>query len=65
MINESHLAACYHCGIDELLKVAYGRDFSMLEMGKCKSTYPDAIDWYATLSPEQRVAVDEYVKGKY
>jgi len=33
-VTDEQKAASYHCGIDSLLKAAYQRDFSMLEMGK-------------------------------
>jgi hypothetical protein len=31
----------------------------MLEMGKCKTKYPEFDQWYATLNADQRKRVDE------
>jgi hypothetical protein len=39
-VTDEQKAVSCHCGIDSLLKAAYQRDFSMLEMGKCKNKYP-------------------------
>lgn len=39
-VTDTQKAASYLCELDRLLKAAYQRDFSMLEMGKCKIKYP-------------------------
>jgi len=53
MVTGSQKEASYHCGIRELLSTAYQRDFSMLEMGKCKTKFPTFDEWYAALNPNQ------------
>jgi hypothetical protein len=57
--------ASYHCGIGELLTAAYRRDFSMLEMGKCKTKFPTFDEWYATLNADQRLRVDKVLIAEY
>ncbi len=65
MVTEDQREATYHCGIGGLLRVAYLRDFSMLDMGKCKTKYPKFIDWYNTLNSEQRKRVDDLLEKEY
>lgn len=48
----------YHCGIGKILPAAYQREFTMMEKGKCKATYPTLKDWYATLNADQCKRVD-------
>lgn len=50
--------AAYHCGIGSLLRAAYQRDFTMMEMGKCKTKFQTFDEWYATLNGEQRERVE-------
>jgi hypothetical protein len=57
--------ASYHCGIGELLTAAYRREFSMLEMGRCKTKFPTFDDWYATLNRDQRLRVDKVLIAEY
>jgi len=53
--------ASYHCSIGRLLRAAYQRDFNMLEMGKCKTKFPEFDEWYATLNYDQKKRVDAYI----
>lgn len=57
MVTQSQKDAAYHCGIRDLLNVAYGRDFSMLEMGKCKTKFRTFDEWYRILNQMQKVRV--------
>jgi len=57
--------AVYHCGIGEILTAAYQREFTMMEMGKCKTKYPTFKDWYATLNETQRQRVDRVLVMHY
>jgi hypothetical protein len=65
MVTENQREATYHSGIGSLLRIAYQRDFSMLEMMKCKTKYPLFSDWYDTLKPEQRNRVNELLNAEY
>jgi hypothetical protein len=65
LVKDSQKAASYHCGIGELLRTAYQRDFSMLEMGKCKTKFPTFNDWYATLNTDQRKRIDALREKDY
>jgi hypothetical protein len=65
MVTENQREATYHCGIGSLLRVAYQRDCSMLEMMKCKIKYPLFSDWYGTLKSEQRKRVNELLNAEY
>lgn len=58
MPTPSQCKATYHGGIGSLLRTAYQREFTMLEMGKCKTKFPEFDQWYATLNAEQRRRVD-------
>lgn len=58
-ITDDERDAAYHCGIGSLLRVAYLRDFTMMEMGKCKTKFPTFDEWYATLNDTQRKRVDD------
>ncbi len=49
MLTSEQCEAVYHCGIGKILTAAYQRDFTMMEKGKCKTTYPTFKDWYVTL----------------
>lgn len=40
----------YHGGIGEILIAAYQREFTMLEMGKCKTKFHTFDEWYVTLN---------------
>ena len=64
-VTDSQKAASYHCGIDRLLKAAYQRDFSMLEMGKCKTKFRTFDEWYESLSGEQKGRVDRDLADHY
>jgi hypothetical protein len=64
-VTDVQKAASYHCGIDRLLKAAYQRDFSMLEMGKCKGKYLIFDKWYESLSVEQKERVDRDLADHY
>lgn len=64
-VTDDQKAASYHCGIDSLLKAAYQRDFTMLEMGKCKTKFPTFDEWYQTLNVEQRHRVDTNLADHY
>jgi hypothetical protein len=57
--------AVYFCGIGDLLKAAYGREFTMLEMGRCKRKYVTFDEWYETLNNDQRKRVDEHLSSIY
>lgn len=57
--------AIYHCGIDSLLRAAYRREFTMMEMGKCKTKFPTFDEWYATLNDTQRKRVDDLLRSRY
>ena len=57
--------ASYHCGIGELLRAAYQREFTMQEKGKCKTKFPTFDEWYATLNAEQRQRVDNLLNEEY
>lgn len=57
--------ATYHCGIDSLLRAAYRREFTMMEMGKCKTKFPTFDEWYATLNDTQRKRVDDLLRSRY
>ena len=59
---ESQGEAVYHCGIGKLLKTAYQRDFSMQEMGRCKTKFRTFQEWYGTLNTEQRNRVDRLLE---
>jgi hypothetical protein len=65
MVTESQKEASYHCGIGELLRTAYQRDFSMLEMGKCKTKFTTFNEWYVTLNPAQCKRVDALLEKDY
>lgn len=65
MVTEAEQDATYRCGIGSLLRAAYKRDFSMLEMGKCKTKFPKFSKWYETLDAEQRERVDELLREQY
>lgn len=64
-VTDEHKNASYHCGIDRLLKAAYQRDFSVLEMGKCKTKYATFDEWYKSLDKEQSHRVDIYLVDHY
>jgi hypothetical protein len=55
----------YHCGIGQLLAAAYQREFTMMEMGKCKTKYSTFKDWHATLNADQRQRVDAVLGLNY
>jgi hypothetical protein len=57
--------ATYHGGIGSLLRAAYQREFTMLEMGKCKTKFRKFDQWYATLNDEQRRRVDAVLVAEY
>jgi len=65
MPTETQCEAMYHCGIDKLLSAAYKREFTMLEMGKCKTKFPTFKEWYGTLNTEQRQRVDQALAAAY
>ena len=65
MPTEEQCDAQYHCGIAGLLSTAYQREFTMLEMGKCKTKYPTFKEWYATLNNEQRQRVDKLLEKNF
>jgi len=65
MPTPNQCKATYHCGIGSLLRAAYQREFTMLEMGKCKTKFPKFDQWYATLNTEQRRRVDEVLVAEY
>jgi hypothetical protein len=58
MPTSEQCEAVYHCGIGKILSAAYQREFTMMEMGKCKTKYPAFKDWYVTLNADQRQRVD-------
>lgn len=64
-VTDEQKDASYHCDIGRLLKAAYQRDFSMLEMGKCKTKYTTFDKWYKTLDEGQRHRVDIYLTDHY
>lgn len=45
MPTEEQCEAQYHCGIGELLSTAYQRNFTKLEMGRCKNEFPTFKEW--------------------
>jgi hypothetical protein len=57
--------ATYHGGIGSLLRAAYQREFTMLEMGKCKTKFRKFDKWYATLNADQRQRVDKVLVAEY
>ena len=65
MPTPNQCKATYHGGIGSLLRAAYQREFTMLEMGKCKTKFPKFDQWYATLNTEQRRRVDEVLVAEY
>lgn len=65
MATEKQCGAEYHCGIDKLLSTAYLREFTMMEMGKCKTKFPTFKEWYATLNDVQRPRVDKMLISTY
>jgi|GEM_PF-1890403 len=65
MPTPNQCKATYHGGIGSLLGTAYQREFTMLEMGKCKTKFPTFDEWYATLNAEQRKRVDELLVAEY
>ncbi len=65
MVTEAERDAAYHCGIGDLLRVAYLRDFSMMEMGKCKTKFPTFNEWYQTLNEAQRQRVDSHLSDHF
>ena len=65
MVTEIQQEATYLFGINGLLRAAYRRDFSMLEMGKCKTQYRNFSDWYFTLDNGQSKRVDELLEAEY
>ena len=52
MPTPNQCKATYHGGIGSL-RAAYQREFTMLEMGKCKTKYPEFDQWYASV-PDPR-----------
>ena len=64
-VTEKQKSAAYHCGIDELLKAAYQRDFTMNEMGKCKTKFRTFNEWYQTLNDEQKHRVDAHLADQF
>ena len=65
MVTEVERDAAYHCGIGDLLRVAYLRDFSMMEMGKCKTKFQAFNEWYQTLNEAQRQRVDGHLSDHF
>lgn len=65
MPTEKQCDAEYHCGIGKLLSTAYQREFSMMEMGKCKTKFPTFKEWYAALNTEQRQRIDKMLIATY
>jgi hypothetical protein len=65
MPTSEQCEAMYHCGIGQILTAAYQREFTMMEMGKCKTKFPTFKDWYATLNAEQRQRVDAVLALNY
>ena len=65
MPTPEQCSATYHCGIGEILTAAYQREFTMQEMGKCKTKFPTFDDWYATLNADQRQRVDKVLIAEY
>jgi hypothetical protein len=65
VVTKDQADASYHCGIGDLLKAAYGREFTMLEMGRCKMKFVTFQEWYETLNPDQRDRVDAHLSGIY
>jgi hypothetical protein len=64
MFSKESADAAYFCGIGALLKAAYGREFTMLESGRCKRKFPKFDQWYETLNQKQRARVDAHLEGK-
>ena len=65
IVTDEQKAAAYHCGIGDLLRSAYHRDFSMLQMGKCKTKFPTFNEWYETLNTEQKRRVDAHLADDF
>jgi len=65
VVTEDQTDAEYFCGIGDLLRTAYRREFTMLEMGKCKMKFVTFEEWYETLNPDQRGRVDAYLSDVY
>ena len=65
MPTQEQREATYHSGIGKLLTAAYQREFTMQEMGKCKTKFPTFDEWYATLNAEQRQRVDKVLIVEY
>lgn len=65
MVTKDQADATYFCGIGDLLKAAYEREFTMLEMGRCKMKFITFQEWYETLKLDQRGRVDAHLSGIY
>ena len=65
MVTEARRDAAYHCGIGDLLRAAYLRNFSMMERGKCKTKFPTFNEWYQTLNKEQKQRVDGHLSDLF
>lgn len=65
MVTKEQADDVYFCGIGDLLKAAYGREFTMMESGRCKRKFVTFQEWYETLKPDQRKRVDAHLCGIY
>ena len=61
MATQEEKDAAYHCGIYDLLKAAYRRDFDIIESGRCKAKYVTYNEWYATLNDQQKGRVEAWL----
>jgi hypothetical protein len=64
-ITDNQKKAAYRCGTGELLKAAYQRDFTMNEMGKCKTKFPTFEESHQTPNKEQKHRVDAHLADYY
>ncbi len=65
MVTQDEKDATFHCGIGKLLRIAYKRDFTIQEKGRCKMKFPTFNKWYATLNTNQRQRVKELLEREY
>lgn len=50
--------------LEDLQEAAYGIRFDIRKCGSCKSTFPNALDWFATLSEEQQKSVSNHLQER-
>ncbi len=63
--RQDQLDATYLIGPGNLLKVAYLRKLTDREILRCKTKFPNFLDWWNVLTPEQKERVKGFLANEY